>query len=277
MYRYIDTMICLGFSFRVKSILYMIKRIIDNALWRFSMDLITVLSLFGFSIVGFYNLILFLINNKIMLIVVAILGLIIITFFYKSASNLKNKFIVAKTKNEAQEITRLSEIDFIKGLPSNKILEGWWKLAENRAKKWEANSTLSSFNFYTNHGYYPSFFETGVQSYYFSSLKNLTAAFYIPRDDEQPSELVEENNNIDSVSVIPFFKRYPNWRNTIKKIYESIEDKLPQQYSLQVASQSDSVSFNFDYFEGRAKVRHTFIYDGKTLKDKKLNKTVDVS
>lgn len=154
------------------------------------------------------------------------------------------------------------KIDLVQLLPTNNLLGRWFKELAEEAVIWSDDVHLLTLSFYLN--VYKESVKPILQGLYLSEWKQEERYFYIGLNTDTPKESDRKKDKC----VTPFFYVYDNWDQVVKKAYNRIKDKLPDEYELLISSTYPVLHFEFQYTLGVVR-KEIFEYDSQFLIDKK--------
>ncbi len=243
-----------------------LKRFSENPIWRLFMDFVQLTGVSFFTVVGSIGALKLVSQNWTILVLLLILLTIVGFWLYHRFNDLYKSIRDEKVRIETDRVQKKIEGDFLSGIPSNRVVESWFSIIQERAKQWDPGAFLTSLNMYFDRGHETEYFKPlpTLQAYYWSPMKQLLATFYTPSSSKIGK--VEEEKYPGNL-IKPFFKKYPTWRNALKRSYTVISDIIPDQFHVQIADDPKGIDITFTYLQGIVEKRACFSYDGSVLKN----------
>lgn len=172
-------------------------------------------------------------------------------------------------------------------IPDQRTVESAYFLLKEKAKAWSDDVVIGEFSamqlYYA--GSKPS---ESFDLEYHSSWKGLTcnAALTSYSTKGEISEEFKERNGFLVKNVEkPFFMAFPNWRHAMQVALQSVSDSLEgvDQFSITIddhvyATKADgpAAGIYIRYKKDKIETSKLFVFDGKTLVDRKSNKKIDI-
>ena len=247
--------------------------VIIKKLWSFLAEFSGVISSFIFLFLGFSKVLELFSTNKLIFylsILIFILAFIwLLRWIIKNIPSLEIKLSEIQINEDIKDLSNKNLKSNFPVMPTNPMISTWFEKTLRDVKAWASDATFETISLFIK--VTPIRNEIFLMSGVVSIWKNSSKNFYVGKDYITGEEELRPHR-IGTVSIVPFYKKYPNWQKALNASFIAIKSNLPEIYQIVISSHySNLLNIEYQYSFKNKMNREIFGLEDNILTNNKNN------